>query len=112
MVSPTKRLDETDLGLGDKVEVPVIRLFGSLPNGRKACMLVHRVYPYFYLPWHGTRIPPGDEAAVAGVAKEIEALRHDIDEAVHRQGDGWAVEGQGALAATWAAPPRSVGGDP
>ena len=34
-----------------KVKVPVIRLFGCLPNGRKACILVHRYYPCLYVPF-------------------------------------------------------------
>ncbi|CAK1545920.1 unnamed protein product [Leptosia nina] len=34
----------------DIKQVPVLRIFGSALDGRKACLHVHGVFPYFYIP--------------------------------------------------------------
>ncbi|XP_053962620.1 DNA polymerase zeta catalytic subunit isoform X2 [Anastrepha ludens] len=43
--------------------VPIIRVFGSSADGRKTCMHVHGVFPYFYIPYE---------------AKEFESLNKAI----------------------------------
>ncbi|XP_049869672.1 DNA polymerase zeta catalytic subunit [Pectinophora gossypiella] len=34
----------------DIKQVPVLRIFGPAPDGHKACLHVHGVFPYFYVP--------------------------------------------------------------
>lgn len=38
---------------GPNFKVPVLRVFGTLNTGQKACLHVHQVYPYFYIPYDG-----------------------------------------------------------
>jgi DNA polymerase zeta len=33
--------------------VPVIRIYGATSIGRKACVHVHQVYPYFFVEYNG-----------------------------------------------------------
>ncbi|CAK1598542.1 unnamed protein product [Parnassius mnemosyne] len=34
----------------DIKQVPVLRVFGPTPDGKKACLHIHGVFPYFYIP--------------------------------------------------------------
>ncbi len=38
-------------------QVPIIRVFGSTPNGQKACLHVHNVFPYLYIRLYNTLQP-------------------------------------------------------
>ncbi|KAL3277042.1 hypothetical protein HHI36_012403 [Cryptolaemus montrouzieri] len=40
-------------------QVPVIRVFGSTQNGKKICVHVHGIFPYFYIPYDGLEEPNG-----------------------------------------------------
>ena len=35
-------------------KVPVVRIYGATPGGQKACMHIHKVFPYVYVPYDGT----------------------------------------------------------
>ena len=48
--------------------VPVIRIFGSAPNGQKACVHVHGVFPYLLLP--------------AGCQKVTDSLLHRLAKSI------------------------------
>ncbi|TFK57299.1 hypothetical protein OE88DRAFT_1671186 [Heliocybe sulcata] len=45
-------LDNTNLP-----RVPVLRIYGDTSLGRKACLHVHQVYPYFFVEYHGKLNP-------------------------------------------------------
>ncbi|CAH1283426.1 unnamed protein product [Diabrotica balteata] len=36
-------------------QVPVLRLFGSIPTGEKICVHIHGVFPYIYIPHDGSQ---------------------------------------------------------
>ena len=46
VLQPSGALDNSALP-----RVPVIRIYGESSVGRKACVHVHQVYPYFYLEY-------------------------------------------------------------
>ena len=52
LTSPVKGLDVSYSDFaGEAVQkVPVIRVFGATPVGQKACVHVHGVFPYLYVP--------------------------------------------------------------
>ncbi|KAJ6575123.1 hypothetical protein B0H19DRAFT_1127258 [Mycena capillaripes] len=47
-LAPPGHLDNSDLPA-----VPVIRIYGSSPDGQKCCVHVHQVYPYFFVEYDG-----------------------------------------------------------
>lgn len=56
-------------------KVPVIRIFGVTPTGQKACVHVHGVYPYLYIPYWQSGIPS---------SSELRGFAQSIDLSVHR----------------------------
>ncbi|KAF9814108.1 hypothetical protein SFRURICE_000103 [Spodoptera frugiperda] len=40
----------SDFRGADIKQVPVLRIFGPTPDGHKACLHIHGVFPYFYVP--------------------------------------------------------------
>ncbi|XP_036331979.1 uncharacterized protein LOC118743430 [Rhagoletis pomonella] len=55
--------------------VPIIRVFGSSADGRKTCMHVHGVFPYFYIPYEAKEFE--------SLNKAIYQITSSIDKAIN-----------------------------
>lgn len=76
-VEPAGPLDNTALS-----KVPVIRIYGESSVGKKACLHVHQVYPYFFVEYLG-QMDPNDGESVASLNAVV---THDaISERIHRE---------------------------
>lgn len=53
-------LDNTSLP-----RAPVIRIYGDSSIGRKTCLHVHQVYPYFFVEYGGKLKPDSGESTTA-----------------------------------------------
>eukprot|EP00227_Mantoniella_beaufortii_P001001 CAMPEP_0197612476 /NCGR_PEP_ID=MMETSP1326-20131121/57379_1 /TAXON_ID=1155430 /ORGANISM="Genus nov. species nov., Strain RCC2288" /LENGTH=91 /DNA_ID=CAMNT_0043181237 /DNA_START=113 /DNA_END=385 /DNA_ORIENTATION=+ len=53
LAKPVPGLDATHSAfVGAPVDrVPIVRIFGETPGGQKACLHLHRAFPYFYVPY-------------------------------------------------------------
>jgi DNA polymerase zeta len=52
LAEPVEGLDVTSsqfMGLPTLSKVPVIRIFGATPGGKKTCLHMHKVFPYLYV---------------------------------------------------------------
>ncbi|KAG9104750.1 DNA polymerase zeta [Ceratobasidium sp. 370] len=54
---------------------PVVRVFGVTSAGTKACIHIHQVYPYFYVPYH-------DSMAPEAVGRYIRSLTQTLNKAI------------------------------
>eukprot|EP00798_Chlamydomonas_sp_ICE-L_P022555 gene22555-29680_t len=57
--------------------VPIVRIFGSTSGGQKACLHLHKAFPYFYVPYHED-LPTSPKEASAFMRK----LSRGIDTAL------------------------------
>lgn len=57
IVEPAGSLDNTALP-----RVPVLRIYGESSVGKKACLHVHQVYPYFFVEYDGQVKPENGES--------------------------------------------------
>lgn len=51
-------------------KVPIIRIFGESSVGKKACVHIHQVYPYFFVEYPG-KINPND-----GESPRVDSLQN------------------------------------
>ncbi|KAG9128322.1 DNA polymerase zeta [Ceratobasidium sp. 392] len=54
---------------------PVVRVFGVTSTGAKACIHIHQVYPYFYVPYDGSMAPED-------VGRYIRSLTQTLNRAI------------------------------
>lgn len=55
-------------------QVPIIRIFGTDLHGTKTCAHVHGVFPYLYIPYHGT---------IADAGKFLYQVAISLDKAIN-----------------------------
>ncbi|EKM61040.1 uncharacterized protein PHACADRAFT_204189 [Phanerochaete carnosa HHB-10118-sp] len=70
IVEPAGPLDN-----GALPRVPIIRIYGESSVGKKACLHVHQVYPYFFVEYDG-QVKPGN------VNNYIAKLSHSLNHAI------------------------------
>ncbi|GJE86113.1 DNA polymerase zeta catalytic subunit [Phanerochaete sordida] len=70
IVEPAGPLDNTALP-----RVPVLRIYGESSAGKKACLHVHQVYPYFFVEYDGQVNPDN-------VNKHIARMSHSLNHAI------------------------------
>ena len=51
----------------------MLRIFGETPGGQKACLHIHRLFPYLYVPYDDD-LPRGADGATAFLRGLAEAL--------------------------------------
>ncbi|KAL3922156.1 MAG: hypothetical protein SGPRY_004658 [Prymnesium sp.] len=75
-VSPEAELDPTRSPLtGRRIDrLPVVRLFGPTPRGQKACLHVHGVFRYFFVPFTGEEMSERERREV------LRAMADDLDQ--------------------------------
>ncbi|KAJ7492610.1 hypothetical protein FB451DRAFT_1022509 [Mycena latifolia] len=69
-LAPPGQLDNSDLPA-----VPVIRIYGSSSTGKKCCVHVHQVYPYFFVEYIG-------KMRLRSVNRYITKLTHSLNHAI------------------------------
>ncbi len=78
----------------DKLQrVPILRIFGATKDGKKACLHLHRCFPYMYIPfcddWPQRQCPELDEI--------IHQFANSVEKAMRIHGEAQrAAAGQGA----------------
>ncbi|KAG8190208.1 hypothetical protein JTE90_011929 [Oedothorax gibbosus] len=81
MSTPIKDLDclYSEFRSSEIHKVPVVRIFGVTPAGQKACLHVHRIFPYLLLRWKD--VFPGIE--IKDSYKYLQELALEIDKSLH-----------------------------
>jgi DNA polymerase zeta len=99
--SPVPGLDvvRSDFMGGEKLQrVPILRIFGATKDGKKACLHLHRCFPYIYVPlcedWTQKQCPELDDKIHQFASSVEKALR------IHSEAQRAAAGGGGEPVAT------------
>ena len=60
------------------IQVPIVRIFGSLTSGQSCCLHLHRLFPYFYVPY-----PPSLPTDASEAAMKLKQMAIGLETAMH-----------------------------
>ncbi len=68
------------------LKVPVLRIYGASSMGKKCCLHIHQVYPYFFVEYTG-KISPGSGEQRIGYFRPRRVDQSHASETIYRPVD-------------------------